>query len=73
MDNKNKKIVHKSIIIQEANDYSILKHHIKELDLEFECAFRENNIIDFYDEYLYTTIKNFMKHTRIKSKFNKEK
>lgn len=69
----NKKRVYKSIIVQEDNDYSILKHHIKGLDLEFECAFKDDNIIDFYDEYLYTTIKNFMKHTRIKSKFNKEK
>ena len=72
MDNQ-EKLVDKSIIVQEASDYSILKHHIGVLELDFECAFKDNNVIDFYDEYLYITIKNFMKHTRIKSKINKVK
>lgn len=67
------KKIHKSIIIQDANDYSIVKHHIHELEMEFECQFKDNNIIDFYDEYLYITIKAFMLRTKIKSKFNKNK
>ena len=67
------KLIHKSIIVHEASDYSILKHHINELELEFECKFKENNVIDFYDEYLYLLIKKFMTRTKIKSKINKEK
>lgn len=64
--------IYKSIIVQEDNDFSIIKHHIQALSYEFECSFKAGNIIDFYDEYLYTTIKEFMNHTKIKSKFNKD-
>lgn len=66
-----KKII-KSVVISNESDYSIVKHHIASLDLEFECAFRDINIIDFYDEYLYVVIKEFLKHTKIKSKINKD-
>jgi hypothetical protein len=67
-----KKIV-KSIVVSNESDYSIVKHHIASLDLEFECKFKETNIIDFYDDYLYGVIKEFLKHTHIKSKINKDK
>jgi hypothetical protein len=61
----------KSIFIVHDSDYSIIKHHIKSLDLLIDCEFKEGNIIDFYDDYLYQIIKSFLKHTKIKSKINK--
>lgn len=62
----------KSIVISDSSDYSIVKHHIKKIELDFECDFRENNIIDFFDDYLYQLVREFIAHTRIKSKINKD-
>jgi len=62
--------VFKSIIIQNDQDCAIIKHHIQELDMMFECKFNEC-IIDFYDQYLYSIIKEFMTRTKIKSKIYK--
>lgn len=65
--------VYKSLRILDNSDFSIIKHHIiDKLELEFECKFKEDSIIDFYDEYLYDTIKTFIKHTKIKFNINKE-
>ncbi len=66
------KQIHKSIVIADENDFSIIKHHIATIDYNYECHFRDGRIIDFYDDYLYSLIREFMNHTRIKSKINKD-
>lgn len=62
----------KSIVIRDSSDYTIVKHHIKKLGLDFECEFKEGNVIDFFDDYLYQIVREFMSHTKIKSKINKD-
>jgi hypothetical protein len=64
----------KSLKIADSSDYSIIKHHITNvLELSFECEFADHQVINFYDEYLYETIKSFIKHTKIKFSINKNK
>jgi len=65
--------IHKSIHVYNDNDYAIVQHHISKLEMEFECMYKDNNVIDFFDDYLYQIIKKFMTHTHIKSKINKKK
>jgi len=38
----------------------------------FECSI-DDNVIHFFDKHLYTTIKEFMNRTKIKSKIYKTK
>ena len=62
--------VFKSIIVQTEQDTAIIKHHIQDLDMMFDCKFTDN-IIDFYERSLYITIKEFINKTKIKSKINR--
>ena len=65
------RITYKSLKISDASDFSIIKHHITNvLELSFECEFADNQVINFYDEYLYEMIKSFIKHTKIKFSIN---
>lgn len=64
--------IYKSLKINDGSDFSIIRHHISsELELSFECEFTTDQVINFYDEYLYETIRSFIKRTKIKSSINK--
>lgn len=66
--------IYKSLKINDCSDFSIIKHHIiNVLELSFECEFTIDQVINFYDEYLYETVKSFIKHTKIKYSINKSK
>jgi len=65
--------IYKSIHVYNDSDYAIIQHHISELEMGFECAYKDGNVIDFFNEYLYQIIKKFMIHTSIKSKINKKR
>lgn len=65
--------IYKSLKINDSSDYSIIKHHITNvLELSYECEFKDDQIINFYDEYLFDLTKSFIKHTKIKFSINKK-
>lgn len=63
--------VFKKIQILDDSNFSIIKHHIQQLELSFECDFN-NDTISFYDKNTYIDIKQFIKSLNIKTKLVKE-
>lgn len=61
----------KIMIIQYQADASIVKHHLKTLDVEHLYVLNDCEL-EIKDDYLYTQIREFLKKTKIKTKIKKK-